>query len=261
MIDSLYSQTYDNFHHWITYEDNHSLEILKSLVNVNKTTFIRVPKYKQMKNLWMYYQYHDVYTNYLDSDWTENCKMKILIGDKPDRNEIDSLDNEVVEKIFNYEKNGFWCSTIGETRTNICQHFPFNLYLKIAETHIKDGWILYLDDDDLLEDKNSLLKLKNQISNTDEDTLQVFRFRNRNKEELIPHNDYLTFMKTGHPIIHMEVIAGCFCFHSKYREFTVWDEWRRGDVRTVKALERVIPKINYIDDVILKAGERQKIYA
>ena len=261
-LKSLYSQNYNNYHHWITYESDDDLNLLKSLVNEEKTTLIKVQKYKQFKNLWMYYQYHDVYTDYLNKDWVEKSKTKITIGEKPNKVLIDSSENEKIEKVFKYEKDNFWCMTLPTTLTNVCQHFPFNVYLKIAESHIKDGWIFYIDDDDVFEDEYSLSYLVFNIISTDEDTLQIGRVRTRgnNGQELIPHDSPLKFMKTGHPIIHMEVITGCFAFHSKYKDYTVWDEWRMGDVRTAKALESVIPKISFFDKILVKAHYREKIY-
>jgi hypothetical protein len=260
LLDSLYSQTYKNFKHIITYNSDNDLDFLKEITDEEITTLVKVPFYPWYENLWMYYQYHDIETNYTDKEWHIKSNLKLHLGDKPNLGELDNKFNKKVENIVRYEKNGYWCETIGRTVTNLCQHFPFNIYLKIAESYVKDGWILYLDDDDLFENETSLERLNKQILNTNEDTLQVFRFRNRDGEGLIPKDKYLHFMRTGHPIVHMEVIAGCFSFHSKYKGYTVWDEWRRGDVRTVKSLERFISNINYIDDVILKAGYREKIY-
>lgn len=263
LLSSLYSQTFTNYHHYITYMDNDDLIYLKGITNQNITTFVRVPKYKQFPNLWSYYQYHDLYTDYTNSNWTEEWKMNITNEGKPNKDELQPLYQINYEEVVKYEKNGFWCSTLNRSEGILCQHFPFNLYLKYTELMINDGWILYFDDDDVFESNESLNILSTNINNTDEDTLQIFRFRTRGNDgtELLPHDNYLQFMKTGHPIVHSEVIAGCFCFHSKYRNYTVWDEWRKADIRTVKALERVIPKINYMDEIILSASFREKIYA
>lgn len=263
LIRSIQTQSYTNYHHWITYEQEDDLPFLMKIVDISKTTFIKVTPYKQFKNLWMYYQYHDVFTNYLEKDWYEKAKVKIVIGEEPDQKLLDSQENDKIDEIFKYEKDEFWCSTINRTVTNICQHFPFNLYLKIVESKISNGWILHLDDDDLFEKDDSLEIIKKNIILTDENTIQIYRTRTRgfDNTELLPHDGYFQFMKTGHPIVHMECITPNFCFHSKYKEYTAWDEWRRADVRTIKSLERVIPKINYIDDIITKAGERIQVYA
>jgi len=260
LLKSLYSQTYKNFRHIITYNDSDDLNSLKEKVNKEITTLVKVPFYPWYENLWMHYQYHDLETNYMDKQWHTKSNLRLHLGDKPNLIELENKFNVKVENVVRYEKDGYWCQTIDRTVTNLCQHFPFNIYLKIAESYVKDGWILYLDDDDLFESEYSLEKLNNEILKTNEDTLQVFRFRNRDRKTLTPEDKYLKFMRTGHPIVHMEVIAGCFSFHSKYKDYTVWDEWRRGDVRTVKTLERVIPNINYSDNIILRAGYREKIY-
>lgn len=261
-LNSLYTQSYDNYHQYITYEDFKDLEFLKSIIDENKTTLVKVPHYTRLKNLWMYYQYHDVYTNYLDKNWYNDSKFKVHFGEKPKLSDLDNIENEKVEEVFRYEKNGFWCTTIDRTVTNLCQHFPFNLYNKIVEAKIEDGWIMYLDDDDVLYENDSLEKLSMNINKTDEDTLQIFTFKNRydNVKPFIPQEKYLRFMKAGHPIIHMECIAGNLCFHSKYKDYTVWDEWRKGDVRTIKALEKVTKNVNYIDEIIMSAGYREKVY-
>ena len=50
-----------------------------------------------------------------------------------------------------------------------------------------------------------------------------------------------------------EIGGGCLIFHSKYKDYTVWDEWTNADYRTAKVLEKVIPNKNFFDKVVIDA--------
>jgi hypothetical protein len=247
-IDSLSKQTFSNVKHYITYENEEDINFLKSLNTKYLTTFIKVPKYNQLKNVGIYYEYHDLHTNYLN--WNlEESKLKIYNGTPPDENSDE--DRIVYDSVIRYEKDGFWCATLNHTVRMVCRHFPFNLYLKIAEGYLDEGWVLYLDDDDYIIEDNGLEKLYEQIEQHDIDTLHVFKMLTANPNITMPSEKYFAFMKTGHPIVHKECGASCFTYNTKYKQYACWDEWRLSDVRAVKSLERVIPKTNIIDQILI----------
>jgi hypothetical protein len=119
--------------------------------------------------------------------------------------------------------------------------FKFNLYLNELQKHVKDGYIIYLDDDDSLNDNDSLKNLSTQI--TDEDTLVFWRVKFPNR--LVPSDS--NFLKS--PI--MKDISGIgFTFHNKYK--IDWEPFKRGDYRVAKKLSEKIPNKKYYNQVITK---------
>ena len=59
-------------------------------------------------------------------------------------------------------------------------------------------------------------------------------------------------MKAGHPIIRGNITSGCYIHHTDYCEYTQWNEWSNADYRTLKALEQIGLKKNFIDEVLYK---------
>ena len=88
-LESLNSQTYKEIHHYITYETQEKFEYLKSFEYKYPTTFIRVPKYHKVKDLYLYYEHHDRDTDYLNWDW-DKWDVKVVLGKEvPSRKQIE----------------------------------------------------------------------------------------------------------------------------------------------------------------------------
>lgn len=119
--------------------------------------------------------------------------------------------------------------------------FKYNLYFNELHKHVQQGYIIYLDDDDALFDKNSLYDLAQQIN--DEDTLVFWRVQFPNR--LVPSNQ--NFEKS--PVL--KDISGIgFTFPNKYK--LVWEPFKRGDYRIAKKLTETIPKKVYFNKIITK---------
>lgn len=247
-IDSLRSQTYQNFRHYITYENKEDLEFLKSLNYgpTYKTKFIKVPKYNKMEHVGIYYEYHDIYTDYSQWDWYKD-NVNVFYGKPPKR---DNEKEEISYEPITFKSDTFWCSSYEKSLRLVCKHFPYNLYLKIVEGYMKDGWVIYLDDDDHIFKNDSLENLACEVEKHNEDTLHIFKILKSDKTTM-PSDLYFRYMETGHPIIHKECGASNFTYHTKYKQYINWDEFRLSDVRAVKSLERVIPKKNMIDMILI----------
>lgn len=247
-LESLNSQTYKGVHHYITYETQEKLKYLRSLDYKYPTTFVKVPKYNKVKNLYLYCEHHDVHTDYLNWDW-DKWGVQVVLGDK------EPLRQEIKCKEDKFEIPGYWCMSLSHTLRKRSAHAPYNFYVKIAEQHINEGWIAYLDDDDVYTSETSLEDLASHIGKYDEDTLHFFRMirETDDGENLVPSSKFWNYHLAGHPIIHGEAGAGTFCFHSKYKGCTQWGEWTGDDYRSLKALERVIPKKNFINQVLYNA--------
>ena len=228
--------------HYITYEEK--IPIASDYEFLKNTVFVKVPKMQIIDYLGLYYHHNDYHTDYVNFNLNKDCNY-YYSKTKPDVEKI----NYPVKK---FESNGLWCVTLNESVVSYCEHFPPNIYLKIVEEKIKDGWILYLDDGDILEENNSLNKLIEEIKRHDEDTLHIFKLMNRGRTFTTPREGiWNTHYKVGHPLVLGECSGSCILFHSKWKEYTKWDEFRKADYRTVRSLETIIPKRNLFDEVII----------
>jgi len=249
-LESLSTQTYSNIRHYITYETQESLEFLQSLEYKYPTAFIRVPKYNKIKDLYLYFEHHDADTDYLNWDWGKWNVQVVLGKEKPPRKEVKC-------KKVKYQGKNIWCEGLSHSLRKWSMHAPYNMYVKIAETCIGKGWIMYLDDDDVYTSKDSVGVIADHIIKNNEDTLLLFRMKRKSDcgQHIVPNDHFYSYHVAGHPIIQGEIGSGCVCFHSKYKEFTQWGHWSGDDYRTIKALERVIPRKEHLFDVLYDALE------
>jgi glycosyltransferase involved in cell wall biosynthesis len=117
--------------------------------------------------------------------------------------------------------------------------FKYNQYLNDLQNEVKDGYIIYLDDDDKLHDSNSLYKLVNVIKSDDDFVIWRVKFPNR----LVPSDTNF-----GNPPVLKDISGIGFSFHVKNKE--VWEPYKRGDYRVAKKLYEKIPNTVYLNEVI-----------
>ena len=243
-IESVASQTYENYHHIITYETKEMGEYLESIVNLEKTTLVKVPKYKHFPELSFSYNHHNDYTKFLEPNW-EFWERKVHINgegyDKDYKLEVESP---------RYEKEGLgWNIGYNHTWRTKCDHFPYNQYLKIAERYLKKGWVTYLDDDDKFLTEGTLKEMASSLEVIGEDTLVINKIQM--SWGIKPEDENWFAMQVGHPLVQGAIGSCNFIFHSKYADYTVWDEWRGADYRTAKCLEEIIPDKVFLDKVFV----------
>ena len=126
---------------------------------------------------------------------------------------------------------------------NTGKYCPHNLYMNNLD--IKEGWVIYLDDDDFLINKNVLQEIVNAINNTDEDTIIYWQMQFFNGVK-VP-----TIISDNNPPRIMNIGSPCFTFHSKYLEHAVWDGWRCSDFRVAEKLHKAIPEYLWIPKVFV----------
>jgi hypothetical protein len=123
-----------------------------------------------------------------------------------------------------------------------------NLYLNILNEKVTDGWIIYLDDDDLFLDKNSVQKVVKKINTVDDDTLVAWRMKFSSGRTLPINYGDMRLTKIG---------GSCIGFHFKYSKDAIWDSWSCSDFRVIEKLTKVIPKVSWLWEPIVyipKAG-------
>jgi len=224
-LKSIQSQTYQNYHHIITFEKEEDRAFLLNFTDPEKTTLCKVFPEKKLDGLYksFYYRQHFLF----DDIKTINPKLW-----QPEEGEIDEP---------NWEG--------ARVRT---QHFPYNLYMIQAEKKVKEGWILYLDDDDKLNGNNSLEILNSR--HVDEDTLYVHNLYDGSSDLILPRPIAIEHSITVYnepPALGIGFASSVFTYHSKYLEHTAWNEWYDSDWRTFQSLWYNIPKKEYIDQILI----------
>ena len=120
-------------------------------------------------------------------------------------------------------------------------YFKYNLYFNELHKQVKSGYVIYLDDDDSLYDKDCLLKLSQQIENDDTIVFWRVQFPNR----LVPSD-----VNFGNAPVMKDVSGIGFTFPNKYK--TDWEPFKRGDYRIAKELYNKIPKKVFYNNIITK---------
>lgn len=235
--NSVRNQTYKNINHICTYETDDMSLFLDEFSNINK---LKVPHFKRIPNLFYSYNQHDVLDDFVNPNY--DFQQKLAHNSK-----LEYRDRKIpVEK----KVYGEYQSTEFTNRPQL-KHSPYNTYLKIAEKKLKDGWVFYLDDDDYFFNDNFISDLVEQIKSHNDDTIHMFKILSFT-DKLIPTDICWDKMKSGHPFMLHKFGGSCYSFHTKYADYTVWDEWAGADYRTAKALEKVIPNKNFTDLISIR---------
>ena len=223
-LPSVQSQTYKNYHHVITYETEDMKNFLLEHTDPSKTTLCKVFPMKKIKGLSksFYYKQHGLF------------------------DDVDKID----ARLWTPEEKGVSSPNWKGGRTKF-NHFPYNLYMIKAERKIKEGWVIYLDDDDWLYKDTALEEAVERL--IDKDTLYFCRVFLG--EALLP-NDYAlehSAIPKGKqpPALGVGFGSQCIIFHSKYLDYTAWDEWTGSDWRTIQSLWYSTPKHDLINKPII----------
>ena len=123
---------------------------------------------------------------------------------------------------------------------------PHNLYLNEMIRYVKDGWILYVDDDDFLANDTVIEEIVNNI--VDEDTIMYWKMQ-------YPNGNTLPDMSTFNNKPMLGRIGGsCHGVHSKWRRNIKWDAWKCSDYRVMESLHKTVPKSKWLDIVVIGKG-------
>ena len=119
---------------------------------------------------------------------------------------------------------------------------PWNLHLNELNTYVKDGWVMYLDDDDKFVYNNSVSMIVENIDN--EDQLLLWKV-NINEGWIVPSDEYF-----GKAIVPGNISGIGIMFHSKHLPVD-WGSWSYGDYRVLSQLQKKL-KLKWINQVLTK---------
>jgi len=123
---------------------------------------------------------------------------------------------------------------------------PHNLYCNALLDNVDDGWIMFLDDDDILCNERALEEIVSYIKN--EDTIAYWQM-------LFPDGGLSTVQtfSRGTPVL-CDIGSPCFLFHSKWKHYSWWDQWKCSDFRFVTRLHQNIPNKEWIVKPYVQVG-------
>lgn len=118
---------------------------------------------------------------------------------------------------------------------------PYNLYCNELLREVKKGWIMFLDDDDMLAHKDVLEIMVSKIKEAGKRTLFIWQMQYPDGK-LLPPNDLME----KEEIKIYNIGSPCFLFHHQYAHKLTWDPWKCADYRIIKRLQKIIPKNHWI---------------
>ena len=178
----------------------------------------------------------------------KKCIESIQNQSYPNINHLISVDDDASEEyVKEYTDNYIrverykgkiprWDPVIGARRPA-----PYNLYLNDLRDQVKEGWIMFLDDDDIFLKDNAVEEIINSINNEDELVLWKVKF----PERIIPGN--LLFNKRMIALNHFSMIG--FMYNKKYDDQAKFDYYSGGDFFFISQLAPKIPGSVWIDKV------------
>jgi len=122
---------------------------------------------------------------------------------------------------------------------------PWNLYLNELLKYTKNGYVLYIDDDDMFNLDNSLLKLNTLITSVNNFVMWQVLFPNNIK---IPNDVNFLKYKHGHPPISAQVSILGFCHSTIYNDSIEWTPYSFGDFRVATKLYEISMIKLFIND-------------
>ena len=250
--DSIHNQTYKNINHIVTYE---TPEMYEELQQYDNLTLVKVPHKARIPGLKVCWNHNVKTEGYLTPNH-EFLDYRALNHDEDHNNNRYVTERKEVEpdKYEWQEGNIRYHFTGTHTWREYAIHAPYNWYMKIAERAIQPGWVMYVDDDDQLNGNHVLDQVVSEINEYDEDTFHIFRFTYPNGD-LIPDDRRVKAYRHGFPFVHKQVSSVSMCFHSKYQDYTYWDEWSSADYRTAVSLREAIPELHISDIIAVKLTE------
>ena len=131
-------------------------------------------------------------------------------------------------------------------------HFPYNLYMNKLLEKVEYGWILFLDDDNILFKKDSLEIIINYILDYPENKIIIWRL-------LWLNNIVIPKVHFGKDVCLYDIDTNCFLIHSSIKNESIWDENKSSDFRFIKKLyENYKNKTTWINNILTKVGNKKK---
>lgn len=149
-----------------------------------------------------------------------------------DNNESFEYASKLVKDLIRVQKR--------DTIPSYKNYEPYNLYINDLLKEVKDGYIMFLDDDDYFYSPHSIEKIVPHLRKD-----EVLCWFIKIGEEIIPNKQALMA-----PVLIPTQIGNCsFMFHYRHRGAAKWDAVRGADYRCVQRLSWLL-KHTWLEEVL-----------
>lgn len=177
-----------------------------------------------------------------------NCFESVKNQTYTNINHIISVDNDFTEEyVKNYTDNYIRVNKhsgyiLYDVLVDFRRPAPYNLYLNELKNNVNDGWIMFLDDDDIIIDENIISDLSKKLKDKNQLIFWKVKF---SENRIVPYD--INFTQDRIPVLNDFDMNG-FIYHSSWNKFD-FDYYSAGDYFYVKQLETIIPKKFLIDKI------------
>ena len=119
----------------------------------------------------------------------------------------------------------------------------YNLFVNDLMNQVTEGWIMFLDDDDLFTTPHALSIIAAQLQ--DENSLVCWCAWFPDK--IVPATKDINAISEG------GITSCCFAFHSRHRKHAQWHEFKAGDYRCFDQLRQQLQPV-FLDDILTKVN-------
>ncbi len=124
-------------------------------------------------------------------------------------------------------------------------HMPYNLYMNSLLDKVNLGWIMFLDDDDILINKFSIQTIINNLP----DTPSILIFKTEYSDSTKPDK----FFKKN--IVKGDITSNCFIFHSSLKKNAYWNDKKGSDYFFLNKLSQK-SEIFWLNQVLTKVNNQ-----
>ena len=169
----------------------------------------------------------------------KKCIDSILTQEYDNYKVIICYDDDYCLEYLEQYKNNPKIELFKATEVDKSQKSFYNLYCNQLLNKVENGWIMFLDDDDMFTNCNVLKNINEHLTN--DNNLIFWKFK-RPDREIYPDIK----------LLKADTIASCgYCFHSKYKDLSQWIAWQGGDYDYINGLiQKNNFNKNFIDKVL-----------
>jgi len=176
----------------------------------------------------------------------ENCICSILKQNYKNINIFVSIDNKQNDYTVKYPVYPVFVDRKRDIKpifndVNYGTIFPSNLYFNEMYKFVKNGLIMFLDDDDILNSENDIDKIVSEYKKGNE----LIFWKVRIKEKTHP-----SVKNFGLAPVVCDISGIGLAFDSKHKDLAIWEAYKRGDYRVALNLYNKIEKKAWINEVL-----------
>lgn len=177
------------------------------------------------------------------------CQQSIQIQTHPGEliKRLVTFDDENDLNLYIQKHNGLVAMEVDREPRKNPNHFPYHAYLNTVIKHIEEfgsGWIMILDDDNLLSKPESLEIISRKIIEDGDDPNKFYIWKCQNGDRVVPsEHTFGKVPKAG------DLHISCFAFHYKQAKLVNFDTKKGSEAEVISKLYSQLNCV-WIDDIL-----------